>query len=264
MKKYITLFMILVSIFLLTGCGTNKYKYHSNYTKNEVFELVNSYISEETNGLVNYNLKIIKTEPLEVCKFAWNVCHEYTTVKGANKYTVELTNKTTGRKESQVIVMDRYYNENTVITPNVFSENFEHNREYYERYDKFINLLNKYNSIKYKLINDEENTVETKTIQYGYIYYTNTLDLEEFLRTIEKRQYEYYWDFIITNDINEYNMLINNHNSFTNILDKYEKTNKVYQIDEIDFSSFNNNSSVIIENTSQGSSSCVNSVLTKK
>ena len=249
MKKYITLFMILVSIFLLTGCGTNKYKYHSNYTKNEVFELVNSYISEETNGLVNYNLKIIKTEPLEVCKFAWNVCHEYTTVKGANKYTVELTNKTTGRKESQVIVMDRY---------------FEHNREYYERYDKFIYLLNKYNSIKYKLINDEENTVETKTIQYGYIYYTNTLDLEEFLRTIEKRQYEYYWDFIITNDINEYNMLINNHNSFTNILDKYEKTNKVYQIDEIDFSSFNSNSSVIIENTSQGSSSCVNSVLTKK
>ena len=59
-------------------------------------------------------------------------------------------------------------------------------------------------------------------------------------------------------------MLINNHNSFTNILDKYEKTNKVYQIDEIDFSSFNSNSSVIIENTSQGSSSCVNSVLTKK
>ena len=48
------------------------------------------------------------------------------------------------------------------------------------------------------------------------------------------------------------------------ILDKYDKTNVVYQIDQIDLSSFNSNSSVIIENTSQGSSSCVNSTLIKK
>ena len=91
--------------------------------------------------------------------------------------------------------------------------------------------------------------------------YIKKLDLEDFLKTIIKRQYEYYWDFLITNDINEYNMLINNPNSFADILDKYEKTNVVYQID---LSSFNSNSPVIIENTSQGSSTCVNSILTKK
>ena len=260
MKKNIILFMSLILSFLLTGCG-NKYRYYSNYTENEIFELVNSYISEETHGLVDYNLEIVKTEPLEVCTFAWNVCHEYKTINGANKYTVELTNKTTGIKESQVIVKDRYYEGNKIITPNIFSENFHNNREYYERHEKFINLLNKYNSIKYKLINDETKTDETKIIQYGFIYSSNTLDFEDFLKTIIKRQYEYYWDFLITNDINEYNMLINNPNSFADILDKYEKTNVVYQID---LSSFNSNSPVIIENTSQGSSTCVNSILTKK
>lgn len=264
MKKNSILIMILISSILLNGCGNNKYRYYSNYTESEVLELVNSYISEETSGLANYNLKIIKIEPLEVCEFAWNVCHDYVTVKGANKYIVELTNKTTGIKESQVIVKDRYYNENTVITPEVYSENFKNNRKYYERYDKFINLLNKYNSIKYKLINDEEKTDETKIVQYGYIYSSNTSELENFLKTIVKRQYEYYWDFIITNDINEYNAFINNPNNFSYILDKYEKTNVVYQIDQIDLSSFNSNSTIIIENTSQGSSSCINSTLIKK
>ena len=264
MKKSALFLMILISIFLLTGCVNNKYRYYSNYTESEIFELVNSYISEQTSGLVNYNLEIIKTEPLEVCAFKWNVCSKYVTVKGANQYTVELTNKTTGRKESQVVVKDRYYNENTVITLKASSKNFTYNRKYYERYDKFINLLNKYNSIEYKLINDEEKTDETKIVQYGYIYSSNALDLEDFLKTIVKRQFEYYWDFIITNDINEYNALINNPNSFADILDKYEKTNVVYQIAQVDLSSFDSNSAVIIENTSQGSSSCVNSTLTKK
>ena len=68
-----------------------------------------------------------------------------------------------------------------------------------------------------------------------------------FLNTISRSQYEYYWDFIITNNINEYNNLINDQHSFEDILAKYEKTNVVYHVD---LTSFNSNSSAIIENTS--------------
>ena len=260
MKKYILLLMILLSSFLLTGCGS-RYRYHSNYSENEVYKIVNSYIARETTGGLNYNLEIIKTEPLEVCSFSWNVCHDYVKVRGAKKYTVELTNKTTGRKESQVIVKDKYYDGSNVITPDVFSENFNHNLEYYKRYDKLVDLLSKYNSIKYKLIDDPSKTDETKIIQYGYFYSSSVSDLEEFLKTISKKQYDYRWDFLITNNINEYNTLIINSNSFEDILNKYEKKEVAY---EVDLSSFNNNSNAIIENTSQGSSTCVNSVLTKK
>ena len=64
--------------------------------------------------MANYNLKIIKTEPLEVDVFLGN----YETVKGAKQYIVELTNKDTGRKESQVIVRDKYYYNKDIIQPN--------------------------------------------------------------------------------------------------------------------------------------------------
>jgi len=262
MRKGAIIVVVLMLSLLLTGCGGDKYKFYSNYSESEVFDLVNSYISDETHETGEYDFKIIKIEPLELCTFGLDAsCLKYKTIKGANKYTVELTNKTTGRREAQVIVKDKYYINSEIFTPNVFSENFHDNREYYERYDKLIALLNKYNSIKYNLIDDETKTDEIKIVQYGYIYSTNTSDLEEFLNTIVKRKSEYYWDFIITNNINEYNRLIKSQHSFGEILDKYEKTNVVLQVD---LSSFNSNSNAMIENTSRGSSTCVNSILIKK
>lgn len=262
MKKIATIGIVFILCLLLTGCG-DKYKFYSNYNEKEVFDLVNSYISDEMNETGKYNFKIIKTEPLKVCTFEWNVCNENKTVKGVNKYIVELTNKTTGRRESQVVVTDKYYKNSEIITPNVFSENFVLNREYYERYDQLIALLNKYNSIKYTLIDDETKTDETKIVQYGYIYSESTSDLEDFLNTIVKTHYDYdyHWDFIITNDINEYNILINSKHSFDDILEQYEKTNVGLHVD---LSSFNSNSNVLIENTSQGGSPCLNSILIKK
>ena len=261
MKKTVVICMALILSFLLVGCGGDKYKAYSNYSENEVFDLVNSYLAREIHGSGLYDLKIIKTEPLEVCTLSLNVCQKYKTVKGANRYTVELTNKRNGRREAHVIVEDRYYKNSELITPKVFSENFHNNYKYYERYDKLIALLSKYNSIKYTLIDDEIRSDKAKTVQYGYIYSTNIFELEDFLNTISRSQYEYYWDFIITNNINEYNNLINDQHSFEDILAKYEKTNVVYHVD---LTSFNSNSSAIIENTSQGSSTCVNSVLIKK
>ena len=207
--------------------------------------------------MANYNLKIIKTEPLEVDVFLGN----YETVKGAKQYIVELTNKDTGRKESQVIVRDKYYYNKDIIPPNTYSTNFISNREYYERHDKLIALLNNYSSIKYNLIDDETKSDEAKVVQYGYIYSYNISDLESFLNTISKREYEYYWDFIITNNINEYNWLINNTNGFNSVIKMFKKTNTIYKVD---LSYFNKNSNAIIENTSQGSSTCVNSVLIKE
>ena len=259
MKKYILLIIILLSTILLTGCG-NKYKAYSNYTESEVFELVNAYIKEETYESTKYDLEIIKTEPLEVCTFGINVCHEYTTVKGANKYTVELTNKTTGRKESQVIVEDKYYENNELIKPQVRDVSFISNHKYYIRHDKLINLLNNYKSIQYKLI-DKNVTDETLIIQHGYIYSSNISELEDFLNTIVKKGYEYYWDFLITNDINEYNAMLNSSNNYSSILEKYEKKDVVYKVD---LSSFNSSSTVIVENTSQGSSASVNTTYIKR
>ena len=186
MKKYIMIGITAMLVLLLTGCVGDNYKAYSNYSETEVFQLVDSYLSETIYKTGEYNYRIIKTEPLEVCTLSWNVCQEYKTVKGANQYTVELTNKTTGIKESQVIVKDQYYKNSVLVTPDVYSENFNNNREYYERYEKLVALLNKYKSIKYTLINDENKTDETKIVQYGYIYSTNTKDLEEFLNTIKE------------------------------------------------------------------------------
>jgi hypothetical protein len=184
-------------------------------------------------------------------------CHNSEVLKGANKYTVELTNKETGRKESQVIVSDKYYEGNKIITPSVYSFNFRTNREYYQRQDKLVELLNSYNSIKYKLLDDEKNTEESKIIQYGYIYSSNVSELESFLKEINKSKYEYHWDFIITNNENEYNSLINDIENFETALGKYQKSGPNNVVYKIDLSSFENNQNAIIENTSKGSSTTV-------
>lgn len=51
------------------------------------------------------------------------------------------------------------------------------------------------------------------------------------VKKISKKQYEYYWDFIITNDANKYNEFIDNQNDFDSILNQYKKTDISYKVD---------------------------------
>ena len=259
MKKIL---ILLIMCILLSGCFFGiKVKKYKNYTNSEIINLANNFINEELNTYSgNYNLKIIETKPLEVCTFSINVCHTYQTVKGANEYILEAVNTKTGIAEFQISVKDKYYKNNELITPRVFSENAYYNVEFYERYSKFVELLKKYSSIKYHLINNYKSS-DSLIIQFGYIYSSDINELENFLNTISKRQYNYYWDFIITNDLNEYNFLVNSNYSFSQLIGNYDESTVTYKVD---LSSFENNPHGIIENTSQGSSTCVNKVLIKR
>lgn len=261
MKKITILLLLFVSVLLLTGCEGYKYKYHSNYTNEEIIEVARSYIREELLDYGKYSLKVIDKKPLEVCIFAINECSRYKTIKGAYEYTVEVTNNTTGRKESRITVKDRYYKGDNVIIPNARSDNFISNQKYYERYDKLISLLGNYSTIKYYLIDDQTKTDVSKIVQDGYIYAPNYSELESFIYAISKSQYEYYWNFLITNELDEYNEFLNNKNDIDDSLNLYESSET---ISTCDLSAFENNSKATIRNTSQGSSTCVTTVLIKK
>ena len=261
MKKIIRICIVILFLLVTCSCG-NKYKFHSNYSENEIYDLVESYIYEETYQRGVYDYKIIKKEPLVICESVLiEQCGNHETIKGAYEYIVELTNKTTGRRVAHVSVKDKYYWNSEVITPNVISRNLRSNQDYYYRYDKLIGILKDYNSIKYYLIDDELKIDDLKGIQYGYIYSNNIDDLEVFLKRISKNQYEFKWDFIVTNNLNKYNELINSQNSFDEIINQYEKTNTKL---EVDLSSFKNNPNAMIENTSRGSNHCRNEELIKK
>lgn len=253
MKKITLLITSLVLCILLTGCGTS-YKVYKNYTEEEIISLAKNYIVSEIGDDQNFNFEIIETKPLEVCVWGWNVCHEETIVKDAYEYIVEVTNTKTNIKESQIIIQDRYYEDNEFVERLPHSINAKQNNKYYIRQNNLKELLKNYKTINYHFL-DEESSSETKLIQKGYLYSTNIEELENFLNRVSKTQYEFYWDFLITTDISQFNLWKTNIESYEETLTRFIESEKVFKVD---LSYFNKYENIAIRNTSQGSSTCVN------
>lgn len=256
------IFVVLPIIFipkLLSG-DLDKYKAVSKYTENEVIDLVNLYVSETTKDNWKYSYKVIDKKPLEVCVRSWNVCEKYKTIEDAYQYAVEVTDTTTDTLEARIIVEDKYKKNGKLIS-NIYVDEIYYDGEYKERYQQLLSLLNSYDSMLYLLFNDETAFGETKKIQYGFIYSPNVADIESLLNKLTKEPNKYYWDFIITNnkDVFAYTFL-GNMNGYNNIFDKY---NVIDTMNKVDLSAFNNDSNVLIENSSKDGVTIVNSILKK-
>ncbi len=259
---FFIIFVVLPIIFipkLLFG-DLDKYKAVSKYTENEVIDLVNLYVSETTKDNWKYSYKVIDKKPLEVCVRSWNVCEKYKIIEDAYQYVVEVTDTTTDTLEARIIVEDKYKKNGKLIS-NIYVDEIYYVGEYKERYQQLLSLLNSYDSMLYILFNDETAFGETKKIQYGFIYSPNVADIESLLNKLAKEPNKYYWDFIITNnkDVFAYTFL-GNMIGYNNIFDKY---NVIDTMNKVDLSAFNNDSNVLIENSSKDGVTIVNSILKK-
>ena len=248
----------IILMFLLAP-KKRTYSFASKYTEKEVINLVNLYVFKTTDDSWKYKYEIIETKPLEICANIWSTCK---TIEGAYQYTVEVTDTTTGIMEAHAIVEDKYYENEELITPEVYATDIYYTNEYYQREYGLPSLLSKYESIhNYCFLDNPTKIGEKKNIKYGFIYATDTKDLETFFNELKNYSNKYYWDFIITNDEYTYSMLLQDMNSFKKVFDYYDITNTVYSVD---MSAFDNDSNIIIENASKDGSTIVNSILKRK
>lgn len=91
MKK-IRILLILIGIFLLSGC--NKYDKVKVYNPLSEKEII-SYVEEEIYN--NYGdlttAKIVSKDVLKICTFGIDTCSFYQDVDGGHSYQLEITNK---------------------------------------------------------------------------------------------------------------------------------------------------------------------------
>lgn len=173
-SKLKIIFISLLGLFLISGCGVRSIKVNNPLTQDEIIAYIENKISIDMGDKVT--AKIISKNNLKVCTSWFDTCLRYQTVDGGYSYQIEIVNNdnkeivATGTYDDGYIKYDKQYTNGKQEKESYFINNYKEKKGLFLIKNEFTNILNQ-SFNKYFIYKDLSN-------DNGYDIFINSIDYD--------------------------------------------------------------------------------------